>query len=118
MKYRFFEYSACSSCRKARKALESKGIDFEAIPIVDRPPSAKDLAAYVKKSGLPLKKFLNTSGVLYREMKISEKWAGMSEAEAIELLAKHGKLIKRPLLVGGERVLVGFDEKAYANLKS
>ena len=113
MAIQFYEYAKCSTCVKARKWLEAKGISFEIIPIVEHPPSLSELKTYMAQSGLEPKKFFNTSGVVYREEKISEKLPSMSHEDMARLLASNGKLIKRPLLIDGTRVLVGFDEATY-----
>lgn len=104
MATKIFEYRNCSTCQKAIKFLREKGVEFETIPIVDQPPSLSLLTRALKDlkgRGLGLKQLFNTSGVLYRDMKISEKLKGdqLSEVEALKLLSTHGKLIKRPLLV-------------------
>jgi arsenate reductase (glutaredoxin) len=112
----FYEYAACSTCKKAKKWLESKKIIFKNIPIVEAPPSAKDLKQYYENSGLDIKKFFNTSGLSYRALGLSSKINSLSVNECLQLLAKDGKLIKRPLLVKGKTVLVGFKEEDYKNL--
>ncbi len=118
MSIRFFEYAKCSTCVKARKWLESRKIAFEAIPIVEQPPKKSELLQWMKSSGVEPKKFFNTSGLSYRDGKFGEKLPKMSVEQMAEALAADGKLIKRPLVVvgggAGERVLVGFDEKAYS----
>lgn len=106
-KWRVYEYAKCSTCRKALKFLQERGIPYETVPIVEQPPSLAELRA-MRKKGVELKRLFNTSGELYRELKISEKLPRMSEDEALVLLAKHGKLIKRPFVP--EQGLVGFDE--------
>jgi arsenate reductase len=113
MKLQFFEYSKCSTCVKARRWLESRAISFEAVPIVDKPPTQRDLLRWMRSSDLNAKKFFNTSGVSYREGKFGERIPSMTLEQMSEALAADGKLIKRPLLVDGERVIVGFDEKTY-----
>jgi arsenate reductase len=112
----FYEYAACSSCKNAKKWLQAHKVAFTAVPIVDEPPSLAQLKGYWKASGLPLKKLFNTSGQSYRALKLGEKLPKLSDEEALTLLAGDGKLIKRPLLVVGKRVLVGFDAEAYAAL--
>jgi arsenate reductase len=110
---KIYEYAGCSTCKKALKFLDTHKIKYEAIPIVERPPTKVELKAmlsFVKAEGGDLKKLFNTSGVLYREMKISEKFSRMSETEALDLLAKNGKLIKRPFVVGEDFGLLGFKE--------
>lgn len=113
MSVRVFQYAKCSTCRKALKWLEMKGVAFESLPIVEKPPSAATLRELQKRSGKPVAKFFNTSGESYREGNFKEKLAGMSEAECFAALAKDGKLIKRPLIDTGKAVLVGFNEAEY-----
>lgn len=112
MKFRVYEYEKCDTCRKALKFLESEKVEFERIPIVERPPTAAELKlmlSHLEERGQDFRKLFNTSGQLYRELGIGEKLkAGMTKAEAIALLARNGKLIKRPFLIGGEIGLVGF----------
>ncbi|UPT73862.1 MAG: arsenate reductase family protein [Elusimicrobiota bacterium] len=108
MAIRVYEYSKCSTCRKALKFLEARGIAHTAVPIVDSPPSVAELKTMLGHVGL--KRLFNTSGVQYRELGISEKLKTMSEAEALALLSKNGKLIKRPFLLLKDRGLVGFQE--------
>ena len=109
----FYEYAKCSTCQKARKWLESNKVKFQTIALVDNPPTAEELKAYIESSGLDPKKFFNTSGVVYREEKIADKLLTTSHKEMFVLLASNGKLIKRPLLVDGKTVLVGFKESDY-----
>ena len=103
-------YSKCSTCKKALKWLDEKGIFYESIDIKENHPDEETLRSYYKKSGLPLKKFFNTSGMIYREMKLTERLPLMSEDEQMKLLASGGMLVKRPLLVTGDVVLTGFRE--------
>ncbi|WP_413287753.1 arsenate reductase family protein [Bdellovibrio sp. HCB337] len=108
-----YEYAGCSTCKKALKFLETKKVKFQKIAIVDQPPTKvelKSMLQFLKEDGGDLKKLFNTSGVLYKEMKISEKFPTMSEADALDLLAKHGKLIKRPFVLGKDFGMVGFKE--------
>lgn len=109
-----YSYSKCSTCRKAVKFLQEKGVPFVEAPIVETPPSKAELKEMLGKVG-ELKKLFNTSGELYRELKVSEKLPSMSEDQALDLLAKHGKLVKRPFVPS--QGLVGFDpakwEKAF-----
>ena len=111
----FYEYAKCSTCQKAKKWLEGQKVPFEAIPIVDKPPTEAQLKTYIEHSGLDPKKFFNTSGLSYRALKLSDKLPVMSHKEMLQLLATDGKLIKRPLLVDGQKVLVGFKEDEYRN---
>lgn len=106
----FICYPKCSTCQKARKWLEAKGIAFEERHIKENNPTAEELRKWQKKSGLPLKKFFNTSGLLYKDMKLSMKLPTMSEEEQLVLLATDGMLVKRPILAGDDFVLVGFKE--------
>ena len=103
-------YRKCSTCLKALKWLEEHQVDFEERPIVEQNPSYEELKAWYEKSGLPLKKFFNTSGLIYKEMKLKDKLPTMSEEEQLQLLATNGMLVKRPLVVGEDYVLTGFKE--------
>lgn len=109
----FVEYPRCSTCQKAKKWLNEKGISYEDRDIKVQNPGAAELQKWHKKSGLPLKKFFNTSGVLYKEMGLKDKLPGMSEEEQFHVLASDGMLVKRPILVGDEVVLVGFKESEW-----
>lgn len=109
----FVCYPKCSTCQKARKWLEEKGFAYEERDIKTENPSAEELEMWYKKSGLPLKRFFNTSGILYKEMKLKEKLPDMSEEEQIALLATDGMLVKRPIVVTEDEVLVGFREKEW-----
>ena len=106
-------YRKCSPCQRALKWLEEHKVEFEERPIVEDNPSYEELKAWYEKSGLPLKKFFNTSGMLYKEMKLKDKLAEMSEEEQLRLLATNGMLVKRPLVIGEDYVLVGFKEKEW-----
>lgn len=114
-KVEFINYPKCSTCVKARKWLENNGIEFENRDIVTNNPSESEIKKYLKISEKELKKFFNTSGILYREMNLKEKLADMSEDEMIKLLATDGKLVKRPLLVTEEDILIGFKEEEWKN---
>ena len=103
-------YPQCSTCRKAKKWLETKGLAFEERHIRDNKPTIEELRAWHKQSGLPLKKFFNTSGQLYKQLALKDRLPAMSEDEQLALLASDGMLVKRPLLIGGDFVLVGFRE--------
>jgi arsenate reductase len=111
---RFYGYRKCDTCRKAEKALGKAGREYEFIDITEAPPDAAALKRIVRQSGAELKKFFNTSGVQYKELKIKDKAAGMGEAEILALLAGNGRLIKRPLVTDGARSTVGFDEAVFA----
>lgn len=106
----FIEYPKCSTCKKAKKYLEEHGIEFEDRHIVEENPTKEELAEWIRISGMPVKKFFNTSGMKYRELGLKDKLPQMSEEKQIELLASDGMLVKRPLLIDGEMVLTGFKE--------
>jgi len=110
---KFYWYPKCGTCRKAKKWLDEHNVSYEAIHIVESPPSKNELKEAYEKSGLPLKKFFNTSGQKYREPGVKEKVAAGSDEELLELLASDGMLIKRPLAVGNEKATVGFKEEEY-----
>ena len=109
----FIEYPKCSTCQKAKKWLEEHGIAYQDRHIKEENPTAEELRGWHKKSGLPLKKFFNTSGMLYKSMELKDKLPGMSEEEQYELLGTDGMLVKRPLIVGEDFVLTGFREKEW-----
>lgn len=104
----FYGYDGCDTCRKAKKWLDAQGIEYKSIAIVDRPPSAALLKKILKAGDYELKHLFNTSGQVYRQMKIKDKLATMSEAEALKLLSENGKLCKRPIVTDGKRHTVGF----------
>ena len=104
------DYPRCTSCKKAKKWLEENGKEFTDRDIKEENPSVEELKDWIKKSGLPVKKFFNTSGILYKEMELKNKLPNMSEEEQIALLATDGMLVKRPIVVDGDNVLVGFKE--------
>lgn len=103
-------YRKCSTCIKALKWLDSNGVEYVERAIVEENPTYEELKEWYGKSDLPLKKFFNTSGVLYKEMQLKDKLPKMSEEEQLKLLATDGKLVKRPLVVGDDFVLTGFKE--------
>lgn len=103
-------YERCSTCKKALKWLDEKGVEYELRDIKGDNPSEEDLRAYHAKSGMPLKRFFNTSGIQYRELELAKKLPSMSEDEQYALLATDGMLVKRPLLIGDDFVLTGFRE--------
>ena len=107
---KIYQYPKCSTCRKASKWLASKSLDFNSVNIVEGPPSVEELRGLWERSGLPLKKFFNTSGQSYRNGGFKEKLKAMTEEASLEALAADGKLIKRPILDAGKVVLVGFKE--------
>lgn len=110
----FVEYPKCSTCKKAKKWLEEHCVKFADRDIVNDRPTADELREWHRRSGLPLRRFFNTSGMLYREMELSKRLLDMSEEEQIELLATSGMLAKRPLLVTDAVVVPGFREAAWA----
>lgn len=107
-------YSKCSTCQKVKKWLEAHEIEYTERHIVDANPTYDELKEWYSRSGLPLKKFFNTSGLLYKEMKLKDKLPAMSEEEQVQLLATNGMLVKRPLLIDGDTVLVGFKEAEWS----
>ena len=106
-------YRKCSTCLKALKWLEENQIEFEERPIKEQNPTYEELKEWYQRSGLPLKKFFNTSGLLYKEMKLKDKLPEMSEEEQLKLLATDGMLVKRPLVIGDDFVLTGFKESEW-----
>ena len=110
MKVLFLEYPKCTTCKKAKKWLEDHKVDFEDRDIREKNPTAEELKTWYERSGLPLKRFFNTSGLLYKSMQLKEKLPDMSEEEQIRLLSSDGMLVKRPLLIGEKEVLAGFKE--------
>ena len=115
MSVKVYQYPKCSTCRKALKWLEAEGIEVESIDITAAPPSKTALKRYWKASGLPLKKLFNTAGQSYRKGGFKDRLPTMSEADQLAALAADGKLIKRPLVVAGDTVLVGFSADRYAD---
>ena len=109
----FVNYPKCSTCRKAKKWLDDHNFNYESKHIVDDNPTALELRTWWEKSDLPLKRFFNTSGMKYRELKLKDKLPNMSEEEQINLLATDGILVKRPIIVDDDCVLVGFKENEW-----
>lgn len=116
MKKLFLQYPKCTTCRKAKKFLQENNIDFDDRDITINNPTAEELEKWIDLSGLEVKKFFNTSGVLYREMNLKDKIKNMSKDEMIKLLSTDGKLVKRPILISEDRVLVGFKEDQYKEI--
>lgn len=111
MKIKVYGYKGCSTCKKANGYLGKKGLDFEDVDITEKPPTKSELKAMLAHYGGQLKRLFNTSGQVYREMKLGDKLDDLSEAKALELLEKNGKLVKRPfLMVDGKPAAVGFKE--------
>ncbi|MCH5255503.1 MAG: arsenate reductase family protein [Lachnospiraceae bacterium] len=106
----FLQYPKCTTCQKAKKWLDEHHITYTNRHIVEENPSYEELKQWYEKSGLPLKKFFNTSGLLYKEMQLKDKLPAMSEEEQLKLLATNGMLVKRPLIVEDDMVLTGFRE--------
>ena len=113
----FVEYPPCTTCQKAKKWLDAQGIAFESRHIKNDPPTYEELKLWYEKSGLPLKRFFNTSGLLYKSLELKNKLLAMTEEEQLRLLATDGMLVKRPLVVREDLVLVGFREKEWEALK-
>ena len=109
----FVCYPKCTTCQKAEKYLQAKGVEFIVRHIKEDKPTLEELTAWYKLSGLPLKRFFNTSGLLYKELQLKDKLPTMSEEEQLQLLATDGMLVKRPLVVTEEFVLAGFKEKEW-----
>ena len=107
----FLEYPPCTTCKKAKKWLDDNGITYESRHIKENNPTYEELKTWYEKSGLPLKKFFNTSGIQYRALELKDKLPAMSEEEQLQLLASDGMLVKRPLVVTETAVLTGFREK-------
>lgn len=118
MSYLFVEYPKCTTCKRAKKWLEQKGVDFIDRDIKLDNPTKEELKLWLDKSGLEIKKFFNTSGVLYREQGMKDKIKTLSEDELLDILASDGMMVKRPLIIGEDKVLVGFKEPEWeSNLK-
>lgn len=115
MKVTFIEYPKCSTCKKAKAFLESKNIEFEDRNIVESNPTSNELKEWIRISNIPVNKFFNTSGILYRQMELSKKLPNMSDEEKIEILSSNGMLVKRPVLIIGDKILIGFKQKEWEN---
>lgn len=109
----FVYYPKCTTCQKAKAFLESNGVDFILRDIKQENPTRKELEQWYAASGLPLKRFFNTSGLQYKALELKEKLSSMSEEEQLDLLATDGMLVKRPILVGEDFVLVGFKQEQW-----
>lgn len=112
----FLEYPSCTTCKKAKAWLQSKGLEFTARHIKEENPTAEELSGWQEKSGLELKKFFNTSGLVYKDLGLKDKLPTMTREEQLALLASNGMLVKRPIIVTGDAVLVGFKEKDWEKL--
>lgn len=113
----FVCYPKCTTCQKAKRFLDENGMNYDERNIKEQNPTIEELKDWHKASGLPLKKFFNTSGMLYRSMELAKKLPSMSEDEQFALLASDGMLVKRPILVADNTVLVGFKESEWEKLK-
>ena len=114
----FVCYPKCTTCQKARKWLDEKGIEYEMRDIKESNPTYEELKRWYEISGLPLKKFFNTSGLIYKDMKLKDKLPDMSEEEQLKLLSTDGMLVKRPLVIKGDKVLTGFKESDWEDILS
>ncbi|WP_332649038.1 arsenate reductase family protein [Lysinibacillus sp. 54212] len=113
MSLKLIQYPKCTTCKKAQKWLDQHNISYEAIHIVDETPTKAQLKEYYELSGLPLKKFFNTSGIKYRELGLKDKLDNMTEEEQLDLLASDGMLIKRPIVSDGKKITLGFKESDF-----
>lgn len=109
----FIEYPKCSTCQKAKKWLDENGVDYTDRHIVENNPTYDELKEWYERSGLPIKRFFNTSGMLYKSMQLKDKLPTMSDDEQLKLLTTDGMLVKRPLIVSENFVLTGFREKEW-----
>lgn len=114
---RFIGYPKCSTCQKAQKFLDENGMEYEARDIKTDNPTFEELKEWHEMSGTPLKKFFNTSGMLYRSMELKDKLDSMTDEEQLRLLATDGMLVKRPIAISGKTVLLGFKAEKWAELK-
>ena len=112
----FIEYPKCTTCQRAKKWLDARGAVYEDRHIQEDNPTAEEIREWAKKSGMPLRKFFNTSGLLYKSLHLKDRLPSMSEEEQIELLASDGMLVKRPILVTDDAVLVGFREAEWEHI--
>ena len=118
MKTLFIEYPKCSTCQKAKKWLEQNNIEFNDRHIVENNPTKEELKKWIKQSRYDIKKFFNTSGMKYKELNLKEKLPNMTDDEKIEVLSTDGMLVKRPLIITDDLILVGFREKEWEQLKN
>lgn len=114
MTVQFIQYPKCTTCKKAQKWLDENGINYNTIHIVEERPSKEQIKSYWELSGLPLKKFFNTSGMKYKSLGLKDKLSSMSEDEQLELLASDGMLVKRPIVTDGKKITLGFKESEFA----
>lgn len=116
--YLLLEYPTCSTCKKAKKWLDEHQIPYQTRHIKEQHPNAEELKQWHQMSTLPLKRFFNTSGMVYKEMQLKEKLPQMSEEQQYKLLAENGMLVKRPLLIGSDVILIGFQETQWEQILS
>lgn len=112
----FIEYPKCSTCKKAKKWLDDNGACYHDRNIVNENPTKEELKTWFQKSDYPLKRFFNTSGILYKEYGLAKKLPSMSEEEQLDLLASNGMLLKRPILICNDKILVGFKEEEWKKI--
>ena len=112
----FIQYPPCTTCKKAKAWLDDHGVSYEDRHIKERNPTYEELKEWYEKSGLPLKKFFNTSGLLYKSLSLKDRLPTMSEEEQLRLLASDGMLVKRPILVQGDKILTGFKKAEWEKL--
>lgn len=112
----FLCYERCTTCKRAKAWLIDRGVEFTERPIKEENPSLEELREWYQRSGLPLKKFFNTSGLLYKSMELKDKLPAMTEEEQLQLLATDGMLVKRPMVIMEDKVLVGFRESEWAEV--
>ena len=115
MKVLFLEYPKCSTCKKAKLWLTENGVDFCDRHIVENNPTSDELKGWIEKSSQPIKKFFNTSGIMYKELELKSKLENMSDDEKIQLLSTNGMLVKRPLMIGEDFGLIGFKSEKWKN---
>ncbi|MER1986912.1 MAG: arsenate reductase family protein [Solibacillus sp.] len=116
MTLQLIQYPKCTTCKKAQKWLTDNEVEFESVHIVEQTPSKEELQAFYELSGLPLKKFFNTSGNKYKELGLKDKLADMTEDEQFALLASEGMLIKRPIVTDGKKITLGFKESEFTEM--
>ena len=116
MSYLFIQYPKCSTCQKAKQWLEDHGVSYTARHIVEENPTEQELSQWIARSGLPIKRFFNTSGLKYKALELKDKLPLMSEEEMVALLATDGMLVKRPLLIREDTILVGFKPQEWESI--
>ena len=116
MSYLFIQYPKCSTCQKAKQWLEDHGVSYTARHIVEENPTEQELSQWIARSGLPIKRFFNTSCLKYKALELKDKLPLMSEEEMVALLATDGMLVKRPLLIGEDTILVGFKPQEWESI--